>query len=136
MRNRAYNGTSVLLVAMFLAASGCAFGSGTGTASGRWRADEPAGAVQLNVTNHSGGPMTIYVAGGGTSYRIGTVFPGLSEHFVVRPVMIVNGPVEFVARSSNREPTYRSGRFLLAPGNVVDFELASTPTSSVATVRP
>jgi len=134
MRNRRDYRSSILTAGLLLAASACSYG--TGTASDRWRAEEPAGAVQLNVINHSGGPMEIYVVRSGTSYRIGTVLPGLSSHFVVPPAMIVNGPVGFVARSSGRDPVYRSGQFLLAPGNVVDFELATTPVNSVATVRP
>ena len=79
--------------------------------------------------------MEIYASGTGTSYRIGTVFPGLSSHFVLRPGMVVNAPVEFLARSSGRL-VVRSGQFMLVPGNVVDFELETTPVSSVATVRP
>jgi hypothetical protein len=134
MRNRRYHGSPILVAGLLLTASACAYGSGT--ASHAWRAQEPAGVVQLNVTNHSNGPMEIYVGGSGTSYRIGTVLPGLTSHFVVRPTMIVNGPVEFAARSDGRSPLVRSGQFLLVPGNVVDFELASTPTNSIATVRP
>jgi hypothetical protein len=133
MRNRSYRGSSMVAAGMFLMASACAYG--TGPASDTWRAQEPAGAVQLNVINHSGGPMEIYVAGTGTSYRIGTVFPGLTSHFVLRPGMVVNAPVEFMARSNGRS-VVRSGQFMLVPGNVVDFELATTPVNSIATVRP
>ncbi len=122
-----------LVTGQVLTASACAYG--TGTARDTWRAEEPAGAVQLNVTNHSGSPMEIYVTGTGTSYRIGTVFPGLTSNFVLRPGMAVNAPVEFMARS-NGPSVVRSGRFMLVPGDVVDFELATTPVNSVATVRP
>jgi hypothetical protein len=80
--------------------------------------------------------MEIYAAGRGTLHRLGTVLPGLTAHYIVRPTMIVNGPVEFAARSDNRSPWIRSGKFLLVPGNVVDFELAATLALSVATVRP
>jgi hypothetical protein len=79
--------------------------------------------------------MEVYAAGSGTLYRIGTVHPGLAGRFAVRPAVIVNGPVEFVARSGNG-PLLRSGRILLAPGDVVDFDLEASPITSAATVRP
>ena len=80
--------------------------------------------------------MEVYATGSGTSYRLGLVNPGLTGNFVVRPTMIVNGPVEFLARAGNGIALARSGPMLLAPGNVVDFKLATSPWNSVATVRP
>ncbi len=133
MKKLGYRGSWGLVAGLLLTGSACAYGSRT--ASNSWRAEEPAGAVQLNVTNLSGGPMEIYATGTGTSYRIGTVLPGLTSHFMLRPGMIVNAPVEFMARSNGRA-VVRSGRFMLVPGNVVDFQLATTPVGSVATVRP
>jgi hypothetical protein len=79
--------------------------------------------------------MEVYAAGSGTTYRIGTLHPGLSGRFRVRPTMTVNGPVEFMARSGNG-PLVRSGRILLAPGDLVEFELEAHAVSSTATVRP
>ena len=135
MRNRGFHGSSIVIAGVLLAISACAYGTG-GPRSAPRRAQDPDGAVWLNVTNYSNGPMEIYAAGRGTSYRIGTVLPGLTSHFVVRPTMIVNGPVEFGARADGRSPLYRSGPLLLVPGNVVDFQLTASPTSSTATVRP
>jgi hypothetical protein len=134
MRNRGYHGSSMLVAGLLLTACACAYGMGT--APDPKQPLDPDGAVQLNVTNHASGPMEVYAFGSGTSYRIGTVYPGLSGHFVLRPTMIVNGPVEFLARTSSRDPVFRSGQLLLVPGNVVDFELATTPVTSVARVRP
>jgi hypothetical protein len=134
MKRQGYWGSWSLITGLVLTSSACAYG--TGTASDTWRAEEPAGAVQLNVTNLYNGPMEIYAIGSGTSYRIGLVNPGLTGSFVVRPVMIVNGPVEFLARAGNGIALARSGPMLLAPGNVVDFKLDTTPWNSVATVRP
>ncbi|HWB41725.1 MAG TPA: hypothetical protein VG500_10725 [Gemmatimonadales bacterium] len=87
------------------------------------------------MTNQSGGPVEVYATGSGASYRIGTVHPGLSGQFVVRAGMTVNGPVEFLARSGSG-PLVRSGPILLAPGSVVDFEIAASPVMSNATVSP
>jgi hypothetical protein len=123
----------IFTASLALASSACAFGRGT--ADDFRRPQDPGGAVQLNVINNSGGPMEVFAAGSGTLYRIGTVHPGLAGRFVVRPTMIVNGPVEFVARAGNG-PLLRSGRILLQPGDVVDFDLTPSPVTSTATVRP
>jgi hypothetical protein len=134
MKNRRFHGSSTLIAGVLLTATACGYGAGT--IRDTRRPQDIGAAVHLNVTNRSNGPMEIYAAGQGTSYRIGTVLPGLTGHFIVRPTMVVNGPVEFMARSDNRSPLIRSGQFLLVPGNVVDFELAATLALSVATVRP
>jgi hypothetical protein len=126
-------GAGIFIVGLVLASSACAYGPGAPAQS--IRPNEPGGAVQLYVTNNSGGPMEVYAAGSGTLYRIGTVHPGLEGRFVVRPAMIGNGNVEFVARSGNG-PLLRSGRILVAPGDVVDFELTPSPVTSTATIRP
>jgi hypothetical protein len=122
----------IFLAGLVLGNAACA--SGRGTADDFRRPQDPGGAVQLHVTNNSGGPVEVYASGSGTLYRIGTVHPGLSGRFVVRPTMIVNGPVEFVARATNG-PFLRSGRILLQPGDVVDFDLTPSPVTSTATVR-
>jgi hypothetical protein len=134
MKNRRFHGSSTLIAGVLLTATACGYGSGT--IRDTRRVQDIEGAVHLNVTNRSNGPMEIYAAGRGASYRIGTVLPGLTGHFIVRPTMVANGPVEFAARSDNRSQWIRSGQFLLVPGNVVDFELATTLEFSVATVRP
>jgi hypothetical protein len=132
MKKRAYRGVEILVAGLLLTSSACAHRSGS--TSDMRRPQDPGGAVQLHVTNHSGGPMEVFATGRGSSYRIGTVHPGLVGHFVVRPGMAVNGPVEFLARSGSG-PMIRSGLLLLAPGSMVDFELTTSPATSVATVR-
>ena len=128
-----HRGVSILLGGLFLAISGCA--RAPGAAGDPLNAPAAGRPVLLNVTNHSGSPMQIYARGSGTSYRIGTVLPGLVGHFVVRQAMIVNGPVEFVAQGDRQQPI-RSDLLLLAPGAVVDFRIDHSPMNSVATVRP
>jgi hypothetical protein len=129
-----HHGSWILIAGWLLTSSACAYG--IGAATDIRRAHHADGAVQLNVTNHYNGPVEVYAAGPGTSYRMGTVYPGFASRFVVRPGMIVRGPVEFLARSGSGGPLVRSGQFLLAPGDVVDFELATHPLNSIATVRP
>jgi hypothetical protein len=124
----------LLVAGLLLASSACALGAGAaGETAGALTAES---AVVLNVTNHYNGPMEIYAVGSGTSYRMGTVYPGLSGRYVVRPGMLGGGLVEFLAQSSNGGPQIRSGQLLLARGNIVDFEVATNPGSSTATIRP
>ena len=123
----------MLTTGLVVFSAACSYGPGA--AGDATRPNDPGGAVQLHVTNNTGGPMEVYAAGSGTLYRIGTVHPGLAGRFVVRPTMVVNGTLEFVARSGNG-PFLRSGRILLGPGDVVDFDLTPSPVTSTATVRP
>jgi hypothetical protein len=132
MGKRAFPARVITSAAMLLASSACAYGVGTtGDAPGARGAGRP---VQLQVINHSGGPVEVYAAGSGTWYRVGTVHPGLAGRFVVRMGMVVNGAVEFVARSATGHMV-RSGPMLLAPGDVVDFALTAYEATSTATVR-
>ena len=131
MMNRAFLGR-MISAAVVLASSACAYG---GIGAGEIRPDREAlRSVQLQVSNTSGGPVEIYAAGSGTSYRVGTVHPGISEGFAVRPGLTLDGAVEFVARSADGH-LVRSGPMLLAPGDVVDFDLTPHTATSNATVR-
>jgi hypothetical protein len=133
MKTRACRGAGFLAAGLVLASAACGYGLGPATESRG--ALDPGGAVQLEVTNSSGGPMEVYAEGSGTIYRMGTVHPGLAGRFTVRPAMFVNGPVEFLARSGGG-PVVRSGLMLLAPGDVVQLELGAHPAISTATLRP
>jgi hypothetical protein len=124
----------LLALGVLLTSTACALGTGAAGETGG--APGPETAVVLNVTNHYNGPMEIYAVGSGTSYRMGTVYPGLSGRYVVRPGMLGGGLVEFLAQSSNGGPLVRSGQLLLARGNIVDFEVATNPGSSTAYIRP
>lgn len=123
--------TMLGLLALLLGNSACAFGAGAAVDN---TAGGPARPVQLQVTNTSGGPIEIYAAGSGTSYRVGTVHPGLTGRFVIRPTMAANGAVEFTAHSSVWG-TVSSGPMLLRPGDVADFALTPHTATSVASVR-
>lgn len=133
MKNRGDWGRWILVAALLLPSSGCAYG--LRPAKGTTRAQDAGGAVQLNITNHNNGPMVVYAVGSGTSYLMGTVYPGLAGHFVVRPGMISSGPVEFLARPRNGGRPFRSGELLLHPGAVVDFDVWDYAVTSPASVR-
>lgn len=122
-----------VLAALLLTSSGCITvqrGAGSPSPS---QAD--GGDVRLHITNHHGFPLEVYAVGAGTYYRMGTALPGFAGRFVLRQAMIGNGPVEFVARSGDRNPPIRSGPLLLAPGNTVDFNIAVHRLNSAAFVR-
>ena len=123
----------LILAASLPAVSACAYGP---RADANLQPGSPEGAVYVNITNHYNGPVEIHATGSGTSYRVGTVLPGFSSRFALRPLMIAGGPVELVARSGSGNPAVRSGRLLLAPGDVVDFRIATNMLTSGATVRP
>ncbi len=106
-----------------------------GLSRGSWPEPARGASIVLNVTNDYGSPVEIYAIGSGTYYRMGTVFPGLKGHFVLRQSMMSAGPVEFVAQI-DRNPVVRSGRLVLTAGDIVDFEIANNQLNSSAVVRP
>lgn len=118
--------------AMLLMSWGC--GQAFGAAGDMPQALEARRPVQLEVANQSAGPVDIYAQGSGTSYRVGTVHPGLTGRFNVRPGMVLNGAVEFLAVSGTGD-LIRSGPMLVRAGDVVDFSLTPHRATSVATVR-
>ena len=133
MKTLATRGAGIVVAGLVLLSSGCAHGIGAEPHGTRWMDGDAA--VQVNVTNLSGGPMEVYAAGSGTSYRLGTVQPGIDRRFVVRPGVIVNGAVELVARGDNGR-VVQSAPVLLAPGAVADFRLETQASISTLTVRP
>jgi hypothetical protein len=123
---------SFFSVALFIMSSGC--GQAFGAAGDIPQALEVRRPVRLEVTNQSGGPVEIYAQGSSTSYRVGTVNPGLTGRFAVRPGMGLNGAVEFLAVSGTGG-LVRSGPMLVRAGDVVDFALTPHTATSMATVR-
>ena len=105
--------------------------------------EEPAEAragdsVVVYVTNNWGLPMEVFAVGSGTSYRMGLVSPGIPRHFVLRrDILATDGRVEFLARASGSGPQVRSGVIQLRAGDTaIDFEIATIPMGSRATIRP
>ena len=115
--------------ALLLTASACAH-SGAG-------APAPApGSVEVTVTNQNALPMEVYASGSGISHRIGTVHPGMNSHFVIPQTLVGNGSVQFEARPSGGGQPFRSGEMLLAPGSLVQFQIAPQLFNSTVTRRP
>ncbi len=97
----------------------------------------PSGRPGLvNVTNNYALPADVSALGCGTSYRMGTVSPGIASHFVLRQAMLAcGGMVELVAKPAGTEPAVRSWPMQLTSGDIVDFEITTHLIASYASVR-
>lgn len=110
---------------------------GRGPAADPGQLQPDAVPVTVNVTNNSQSAMEIYAVGGGTSYRLGTVAPGVPRTFELRPGMIASGgQVQLVAQATGAGPRVQSDQLTLRPGDVVDFEITTNLIGSRATIRP
>jgi hypothetical protein len=78
--------------------------------------------------------VEVSVTGNGIEHRLGTVHPGMTSRFVVPQFMIGNGMVEFVAAPGGGVDPIHSGELLIAPGDVVEFEIATHLRNSTARV--
>jgi hypothetical protein len=119
----------LVVPALLLTVSACAHSGGGETAPA-------AGSVEVSVTNQNALPMEIYATGSGINHRMGTVHPGMNGHFVIPQTLVGNGSVQFEARPSGGGQPFRSGELLLAPGSLVQFQIAPQLFNSTVTRRP
>ena len=145
-------GLQFALAALFVTTSACAHRRGSAADPEQLRPH--AARVSVNVTNNSQSAMEIFVVGNGTSYHMGTVTPGVPRSFELPPGMVAaGGHLQFVAQVRTVEAELpalflslgarliglgivRSDEVLVAPGDVVDFEIMTNLVGSRATVRP
>jgi hypothetical protein len=128
-------GLQVVLAALLVTTSACAHRSETAADPAQLRPH--AARVSVNVVNNSQSAMEIYVVGNGTSYHLGTVAPGVPRSFELPPSMIAaGGHVQFLAQASGAGPRVQSDDVIVAPGDVVDFDIMTNLVGSRATVRP
>lgn len=90
----------------------------------------------VEVVNHFALPVEIFVAGGGTVQRLGTVHPGMSAHYRLPGTFGNGNSVEFRADAGPGQTLYRSAEMLIQPGTTVDFEVSSVLFNSTAVIRP
>lgn len=90
----------------------------------------------VEVTNHFGLPVQIFVAGGGSVQRLGTVHPNMSAHFVIPRNFSNGGSSEFRADAGPGQIVYRSAQMLVQPGAIIDMEIASVMFNSTTVIRP
>lgn len=125
--------TAMLLAAgVFLSAAACTHRQGAAGDAASPASERP---VRLRVRSHYGLPVDMYALAGGAEFRLGTVAPGIERSFVVPKAALADGPVDFEARPAGTEPPQRSGRLVLAPGDVVLFEISATMLINVTSVR-
>jgi hypothetical protein len=91
--------------------------------------------VSLNVVNNNALPVVINIASAGTNQRLGTVHPGMSTRFTIPPNFVGGQSVEFLVRN-DAGGAFRSGAFLLVPGEIIDMTVAAQMFSSTAVLRP
>lgn len=128
-------GLQLAIAALFVTMSACAHRGGTAADSEQLRPH--TAPVSVNVTNNSQSAMEIFVVGNGTSYHMGTVAPGVPRRFEVPAGMVAaGGHVQFLAQASGAGPRVQTDEVMVAPGDVVDFEITTTLVGSRATVRP
>ena len=128
-------GLQFALAALFVTTSACAHRRGTAADPEQLRPH--AARVSVNVTNNSQSAMEIFVVGNGTSYHMGTVAPGVPRSFELPPGMVAaGGHLQFVAQASGAGPRVQPDEVVVAPGDVVDFEITTNLVGSRATVRP
>ena len=128
-------GLQLAFAAVFVTTSACAHRRGTAADPEHVRPQ--AARVSVNVTNKSQSAMEIVVVGNGTSYHMETVAPGVPRSFDVPPGMVsAGGHVRFLAQASGAGPRVQSDDVVVAPGDVVDFEITTNLVGSRATVRP
>jgi hypothetical protein len=118
----------VVVPALLLTASACARSSGGEVAPS-------AGSVEVAVTNQNALPMEVSASGSGISHRMGTVHPGMNSHFVIPQNLVGSGSVQFQARPSGGGQPFRSAEVLLAPGSLIQFQIAPQLFNSTVTLR-
>jgi len=103
---------------------------------GQEREPLPNDSVVVYVQNDYALSMDAYVVGSGTSYRMGTVSPGIVSRFVLRRDMLSTDHIlEFVAQATGYGPQARSGQLEVLPGDTVDFLIETNLIGTRATVR-
>lgn len=91
--------------------------------------------VWLNVLNNNALPVVVSLASAGSSHRLGTVHPGMSTRFTIPPNFVEGQSVEFLVKN-DAGGFFRSGAFLLVPGEIIDMTVAAQMFSSTAVLRP
>lgn len=92
--------------------------------------------IHVEVNNRYALSMEIEVSGGGATYRLGLVEPGLTSTFVLPAAIVTLGSGEFIAHPTMSGPTFRSGTVQLAPGDMIDFHITPQLFNSTVIFRP
>jgi hypothetical protein len=124
-----FRGLRFVVPVLLLTATACARSGG---------GDEPKpseGRVYVQVSNQHALPMEVYAMASGINHRLGTVNPGMKSQFFLPQNLVGSGSVRFEARPSGGGQPFRSGDLLLAPGAIVQFNIAAQLFSSTVERR-
>ncbi len=98
-----------------------------------WVAAHP---VIVEVENNYEIPMQVFASGSGIYYRMGIVAQGQRGTFTLRQALTLGGMVEFVTQPTGYGPQISGGQLYVAPGDTVDFVIATLLQGTLAIVRP
>ncbi len=93
-------------------------------------------SVLVVVTDNYALPMDVFASAAGTTYRLGTVDPGIQRHFVLRSdLLATDQQVTFSAQATGVGPRIEVDPIYVAHGDVIEFVIATNLIGSRATVR-
>ena len=96
----------------------------------------PNDTVVVYVTDNYALPMDVFAVAAGTTYRMGTVNPGIQSRFTLRrDLLATDRQVTFLAESVGVGPRYESEPIYVQPGDVYDFVIETNVIGSRVTVR-
>lgn len=127
-----HRGAWCLIAGLLVTGAACAHRRGGEADAG---GVQPA-AVHVTVTNHYKLDVEVYATASGYTHRLGTVAPGIARTFALPQGMVGSGSVELSAQPTGYGPIIRSGDLVIAPGDLVHFEITTNWIDSRATVRP
>ena len=97
----------------------------------------PSDTVIVNVINNYALPVDVFAMANGTTFRMGTVNPGIESQFVLRKdLLATNRQVTFVAQATAVGPRFTTDPMYVSPGDVIDFTIELNLIGSRAVVRP
>jgi alpha-amylase len=92
--------------------------------------------VVVYVTDNYALPMDIFAVAAGTTFRMGTVNPGIESRFVLRPdLLATDRQVTFIAQATAVGPHFVADPVFVSPGDIIDFTIETNLIGSRAIVR-
>lgn len=120
---------AVASLLLSLAAAGCHRGAFANAPAGTH------GSVGLVVQNQNFYDMDLYVVSEGLATRIGDVTGNTTAHFTLDPSFFPSSELRIVATPIGGNGRASSGPLNVAPGQTINFTIASVLRQSTATIR-
>jgi len=124
----------VLIAAAMIAGAATACGRNAGVESGQ--VQPASGEATVNVANNYMLSMSVYaVDNNNVTRKLGTVGPGMSETYTIDPGIMRMGMVRIYAQPTGGGRVVSTGPLPLAPGNVVDFDIAADLINTITSMK-